>query len=194
MLFMGQEWGASTPFHYFTDHDPDLGRAVREGRAVEFRKYADFADPAQFALIPDPQAESTFLAGKLFWDERETDRHALTLDLYRTLLGLRRAAPWSESAPFEAVALDPDCLAIRLGIGTDADVLVVIRFQGEGAALLPRAWVEAGPEFVLVLTTEDPRFALAPEPIELDLASPTPRIHFDRPGAVILWKMPPLQS
>ena len=54
MLFMGQEWAASTPFHYFTDHDPELGRAVREGRAVEFRKYPDFADPAQFALNPRP--------------------------------------------------------------------------------------------------------------------------------------------
>ncbi len=93
MLFMGQEWAASTPFLYFTDHSDELGRAVTRGRRHEFRHFAAFADSADRERIPDPQAEATFNASKLRWDEVRSNRAAQVLQLYRELLELRRTHP-----------------------------------------------------------------------------------------------------
>ena len=75
LLFMGQEWAASTPFLYFTDHDPELGRLVSEGRRREFAGFPEFSDPSARERIPDPQAEATFAASRLNWHEREQGEH-----------------------------------------------------------------------------------------------------------------------
>ena len=190
MLFMGQEWAASTPFFYFTDHEPDLGRAVREGRSREFRKDADFADPARLALIPDPQAEATFRAGKLRWDEREAEPHASSLRLHQALLHLRRSDLAFREGTSEAVALGDDALAIRLGIGSDAGLLAVVRLKGGGPVAIERAWVDAGRKPEVVLTTEDPTFAPEPDPIRIGAAGDRPLVHFARPGAIVLRKLP----
>ena len=99
MLFMGQEWAASTPFFYFTDHKEALGVLVREGRRAEFRKYRDFNDPARLALVPDPQAEDTFRSSVLQWDERDREPHAATWRLHRALLDLRRDPRVSRGRP-----------------------------------------------------------------------------------------------
>jgi maltooligosyltrehalose trehalohydrolase len=56
---MGQEWEASAPFLYFTDHDEDLGKIVTEGRRREFRHFLAFVEPEARKKIPDPQAPST---------------------------------------------------------------------------------------------------------------------------------------
>jgi len=89
MLFMGEEWGASTPWQYFTDHtDPGLARAVTEGRRAEF---ADFGWGA--TDVPDPQDEATFLRSKLDWPELEQGCHAELLQWYRELIALRRSRP-----------------------------------------------------------------------------------------------------
>jgi len=86
MLFQGEEWGATSPFQYFTDHgDPDLGRAVSDGRRGEFVSFG--WDPNQ---VPDPQAETTFEASKLRWDEVATAPHDGLLAWYQQLIGLRR--------------------------------------------------------------------------------------------------------
>lgn len=84
LLFMGQEWAASTPFLFFTDHHDELGEQVRTGRREEFSHLADFD-----GTIPDPQAQDTFERSKLKWDECEANRHQRTLALYRDLLALR---------------------------------------------------------------------------------------------------------
>src|SRR5690606_35197220 len=60
LLFMGQEWAASTPFLYFTDHPEPLGSMVTEGRRKEFQHFSAFSDPEALERIPDPQAEGTF--------------------------------------------------------------------------------------------------------------------------------------
>lgn len=93
LLFMGQEWAASTPFLFFTDHHEELGRLVTEGRRREFAGFAAFRDEAGRASIPDPQAETTFLASKLIWQEIENPAHAATLALYRAALALRHEDP-----------------------------------------------------------------------------------------------------
>ena len=90
MLFMGEEWGASTPFLFFCDFEPQLARAVTQGRRSEFSSFPEFADSAARDRIPDPGAQSTFEASKLRWDEREQGEHAQWLAYYRQLLALRR--------------------------------------------------------------------------------------------------------
>jgi maltooligosyltrehalose trehalohydrolase len=91
LLFMGQEWAASSPFLYFTDHEPELGRAITEGRRREFAGFGAFA--SQPERIPDPQAVATFLSSKLDWSERGKGGHAQVLDVYRAALRLRREDP-----------------------------------------------------------------------------------------------------
>lgn len=87
MLFQGQEWGTTRPFQFFTDHEGELGRAVSEGRRKEFAQHGwDKIYPAD-VTIPDPQAESTFLASKLDW--REAESNAEILAAHRALIGLR---------------------------------------------------------------------------------------------------------
>jgi maltooligosyltrehalose trehalohydrolase len=89
MLFMGDEFAASTPFQYFCDFGPELAAAVSEGRRAEFGGFAMFADEAARARIPDPNAEATFLASKLRWRERGTRAHFSRLSEVQQLLDLR---------------------------------------------------------------------------------------------------------
>jgi maltooligosyltrehalose trehalohydrolase len=86
MLFMGEEWGATSPFPFFCDFSGELAEGVRKGRREEFARFPEFADPEQVAKIPDPLAESTFLASKLDW----TRVDATHLAYYRDLLATRR--------------------------------------------------------------------------------------------------------
>jgi maltooligosyltrehalose trehalohydrolase len=88
LLFMGEEWGEPAPFHYFTSHtDPDLARAVTEGRR---REQAGFLGDAPFA---DPQHPDTVAASRLNWDLPGQTPHAAMLAWYRALLRLRREQP-----------------------------------------------------------------------------------------------------
>jgi len=90
LLFMGEEWGASTPFLFFCDFEPELARAVTQGRRGEFAAFAEFADERAREQIPDPSARETFERSILRWDERTLAPHAAWLAYYRTLLRLRR--------------------------------------------------------------------------------------------------------
>ena len=90
MLFMGEEFAASTPFQFFCDFGPELAQAVSAGRRAEFSRFAAFADEAARERIPDPNAESTFRASTLRWDERGQAPHAQVLARVRELLALRR--------------------------------------------------------------------------------------------------------
>ena len=89
MLFMGQEWDASSPFLFFCDHKPELGRAITKGRRNEFAHFPEFSDPVWQARIPDPQDEKSFQHSKLLWEERKSPPHADLLALYRQCLALR---------------------------------------------------------------------------------------------------------
>jgi maltooligosyltrehalose trehalohydrolase len=86
MLFMGEEWGASTPWMYFTDHtDPSIADAVRRGRRAEIAAHGWTLED-----VPDPQALETFERSRLLWDELGAEPHARLLAWYRDLLCLRR--------------------------------------------------------------------------------------------------------
>ena len=89
MLFMGEEFAASTPFLFFCEFGSELAEAVTRGRRSEFARFAEFADPATQARIPDPNDVATFNASKLDWSELDDARHRICLDFYRNLLTLR---------------------------------------------------------------------------------------------------------
>jgi maltooligosyltrehalose trehalohydrolase len=89
MLFMGEEWAASTPWQFFTSHpEPELGEATARGRHEEFARMG--WDPS---LVPDPQDPQTFIRSKLDWSEVDDTDHAAMLGLFRELLRLRRSQP-----------------------------------------------------------------------------------------------------
>jgi maltooligosyltrehalose trehalohydrolase len=92
LLFMGEEFGAATPFLFFCDFGPDLATAVTEGRRKEFARFARFASAEAQAAIPDPNAPETFARSKLDWSCLDREPHARWLALYRRLLSVRRDA------------------------------------------------------------------------------------------------------
>jgi maltooligosyltrehalose trehalohydrolase len=103
LLFAGEEWGASTPFRFFTDYgDPSLWDAVREGRRREFAAFG--WDPE---AIPDPQDPATFEASVLAWGELEREPHAGLLAWHRDLIRLRREQPALRDPSRPVVRVDP---------------------------------------------------------------------------------------
>jgi maltooligosyltrehalose trehalohydrolase len=186
LLFMGQEWAATAPFVFFTDHHEELGRAVKEGRRLEFKDYAAFADPALLGTIPDCQAEATFLACKLDWTEPDREPHAGILRLYRTLLRLRRIEPalrHGRIGSFQASALDADTLLVCRTVEGGPSLWIVVRFRTGGVVELPPT---PDLRWKVVLTTEDPEFAATGQPPTVDLGGACPRIEVTTPSAVML--------
>ncbi|WP_322861055.1 malto-oligosyltrehalose trehalohydrolase [Mycobacterium europaeum] len=89
MLFMGEEYAASTPFQFFSSHpEPELAKATAEGRKAEFAEHGWDADE-----IPDPQDPQTFQRSKLNWDEVDSGEHGRVHRLYRELIALRHGDP-----------------------------------------------------------------------------------------------------
>lgn len=102
MLFMGEEYGASTPWQFFTSHpEPELGKATAEGRIKEFERMG--WDPA---VVPDPQDPETFTRSKLNWAEASEGDHARLLALYRELIALRGSTPDLTDGGFADTAVD----------------------------------------------------------------------------------------
>ena len=89
MLFMGEEWGARTPFQFFTSHtDPVVAAATATGRRAEFAQHGWSSEE-----VPDPQDPATFTRSKLDWTEIGREPHARLLACYRGLLALRASRP-----------------------------------------------------------------------------------------------------
>jgi maltooligosyltrehalose trehalohydrolase len=145
LLFAGEEWGATTPFQYFTDHsDPVLGQAVSAGRRREFAEFG--WDPA---TVPDPQAEETFLRSKLRWEELQREPHAGMLAWYREMIRLRREIPALRDAQLERTHVrqnDAGWLVLERG-----EVTIACNFAGATARIPRRA---AAPSRPLAASTE----------------------------------------
>ena len=124
MLFQGEEWAASTPFTYFTDHEAELGALVSAGRVEEF------AAMGWAEQVPDPQRRETFESSILRWQEREEAPHAAMLAWYRTLIALRREHPDLH---------DPDLRTTSVEVLAEGTVLLhrgalaVLAHRGPGA-------------------------------------------------------------
>jgi maltooligosyltrehalose trehalohydrolase len=190
LLFMGQEWAASSPFQYFTDHAEPLGRLVTEGRRREFRDFAAFAGDTRGEGIPDPQALSTFLASRLDWAERETEPHASVVRLYTALLAFRRHefCRGADPATFAARSFDETTLLLCRTSTVGVRHLVVARLRGAGVVDLHGHEFTQGAvrNWVPILTSEDPVFSPSPAPILAECSSLAPIVRFARPGAIVL--------
>jgi maltooligosyltrehalose trehalohydrolase len=190
LLFMGQEWAASTPFLFFTDHHEALGRSVTQGRRAEFAAFAAFADPERRANIPDPQNETTFERSRLAWDERTCAPHAGVLRLHQQLLSLRRTvAAWRHVSrdSFDVAALDDGTIRLTLS-GKEAhgdEYTVIARLSGSGS-------VKVAGTGELVLSTEDVTFTDDAQPMRITARSRSAdrgeetEVHFWRAGAIVL--------
>ena len=194
LLFMGQEWAATSPFLYFNDHNAELGRLVTEGRRSEFGQFTAFSDPAARERIPDPQAESTFASSRLLWDERLDEPHASMLRLYQALLELRRREPaLAGGTSCRVEALDDGTIAMRRD-GARSSILVVARLAGFGVVTLDDDWIGARlipgdsalGAWQPVLTTEDQPFSTEPLPPIVDGSQLLATIRFIGPAAIVL--------
>jgi len=162
MLFMGQEWAASSPFLFFTDHHPDLGKLIKQGRREEFRHFKAFRDPAYLDRLPDPQDIRTFQNSKLHWEEREMVEHAPMLELHRASLRLRAAEAAFRPADRGSWQVE----ALKMGVGalrlhsTTSDWLVLFDLKGEHRGSLQDEPVcqSPGAPWQFVLSSNEARF------------------------------------
>ena len=172
LIFMGQEWNATSPFFYFTDHQGELGRQVTEGR----RRDLGASGLPGATETPDPQAEATFHRSRLDWSERELPEHAGVLALYRELLRLRAAHPALRErarGSFAARPLGDDALLLdRCGGGRCLTVLVNVRGRLAHAV---------GRRRRVLLATEEPRFGGRSAPSVRDGI-----VHLEGPTVVVL--------
>jgi maltooligosyltrehalose trehalohydrolase len=130
MLFMGEEWGASTPWQFFTAHpEPELGEATAAGRIREFERMG--WDPT---VVPDPQDVETFRRSKLNWAEATDGHHARLLALYRSLAALRRSRPELTDPRMTRISVDFDDDAKWFALHR-GDTSVVVNFANFPIAL-----------------------------------------------------------
>jgi malto-oligosyltrehalose trehalohydrolase len=94
LLFMGQEFMATSPFLFFCDFADDLAQAVRQGRRREFARFERFGDPQAQSRIPDPNDPETFNRSRLDWGPLDTDPHCAWHRFHRDLLALRKREIW----------------------------------------------------------------------------------------------------
>jgi maltooligosyltrehalose trehalohydrolase len=165
LLFMGQEWFASTPFDFFADHGGDLGEAVRRGRAEFLAQFPSAARAIQSEGYQPRSGEAAFLASRLDLRERERGGHAEALALHRALLAMRRDDPaFARQDPRQiaGAALGPQALALRhAGEGDGGERLVLLNL---GRALRldpcsePLLSLPKGRRWGLLLSSEESRF------------------------------------
>ncbi|AXK32849.1 malto-oligosyltrehalose trehalohydrolase [Streptomyces armeniacus] len=160
MLFMGEEWGARTPWMYFTDHpDPELAEAVRSGRRREFA-----GQGWDGAAVPDPQSAGTRRRSCLDWTEPERDPHAALLTWHRELLAIRHAHPLLAQVPLGEIHVTYDESA-RWLIFRSGSLHAAVNLSPHHKAEIPltdppqellAAWAPSGTEYdgVLVLPPE----------------------------------------
>jgi maltooligosyltrehalose trehalohydrolase len=159
MLFQGEEFSASSPFQYFTQHeDQELGRKVSEGRRNEFQAFGWEPDD-----VPDPQEAATFERSKLKWEEIGTGVHGEMLEWYRKLIALRRSSPALKNFHLDQVCVSFDEKAKWLVISRGT-LQIVCNFASDRFAIP----VNCKPSPILV-SEED--FRLRPGLIELPAES-----------------------
>jgi maltooligosyltrehalose trehalohydrolase len=163
MLFQGQEFASSAPFHYFVDLSGDLPGLVRAGRGEFLAQFPSIATPEMTARLPDPSDPATFDRCKLDLTERE--RHAAAYALHRDLLRLRREDPtFRAQRPrgIDGAVIGPQAFVLRyFGEADGADRLLVVNFGRDvhlEAAPEPLLAPPRGHLWTVIWSSEDPRY------------------------------------
>jgi malto-oligosyltrehalose trehalohydrolase len=135
LVFMGEDKASRSPFLFFTDHNPELAQAVREGRRREFAGFVQFSDPQKLKQIPDPNARATFERSRPSPHAADADRRE---SLYRHLLSIRRSeiVPRLDGArALEAHAVGPAAVLARWHMGDGAVLVLASNLAGAAAAV-----------------------------------------------------------
>lgn len=174
LIFMGQEWAAAEPFQFFTNHNPELGRLVTEGRRKEFEGFKAFGDRDS---VPDPQDKQTFLRSKLDWAARQSPEHVCCLRWYRRLLHLRSLL--LRKAEFYRSAAIGDTVIMLQWRSQKGQMSAVVALEGPCEARNTE-WNETD----LAFSSEDEAYTSKSEPVSWN--KNTGVIEFSRVGAVVL--------
>ncbi|WP_026904946.1 malto-oligosyltrehalose trehalohydrolase [Pedobacter glucosidilyticus] len=165
MLFMGEEWSASSPFQYFISHtNEELIKAVQEGRKKEFAAFVSEQE------VPDPQAISTFEASKLRWDELNLPQHKTMLAYYKALIQLRKTHPVfknTQRTGLKAYADETQQMLYISRSSEDVKVLCVLNFSARQQSI-QNSKIQA---YELIFDSADEKWA--GHPVEKDEISPT---------------------
>ncbi len=129
LLFMGEEYAASSPFHYFADHVPELAARVRRGRCEFISQFAGNTAPGGELVLPDPGAPDTFAASRLDPSEREREGHQGILALHRDLL--RARGERNPDSPLDGAVLAPEALALRWFAADGDDRLLLVNLGAD---------------------------------------------------------------
>ena len=163
LLFMGEEFGASTPFLFFCDFGADLAAAVTRGRREEFKRFARFRDPAARERIPDPNDPATFERSRLRWSELDDEPHRHWHTRYRELLALRRkhlVPRLAGMAPGGSFTVAGSVLQVEWTLGDRSRLRLAANL---GPAASPPILLPAGrPIYVSTPVPSGPRASLAP--------------------------------
>src|SRR5262249_30058120 len=136
LMFMGEEWGARTPFPFFCDFQGELAEAVREGRRAEFKEaYARLGEQ-----VPDPLDARTFASAKLDWPERDSaaGRRRVGRDLMA--VRARRVMPLLAKMAFEPQATRFDGNVLRAGWMHPEGRLLLLANLSDEPARRPADW------------------------------------------------------
>jgi len=163
LLFMGEEFGASTPFLFFCDFGADLAAAVTRGRREEFKRFARFRDPAARERIPDPSDPATFERSRLRWGELDDEPHRRWHARYRELLALRRehlVPRLASMAPGGSFTVAGSVLQVEWTLGDRSRLRLAANL---GPAASPPISLPAGtPIYASAAIASGPRVSLAP--------------------------------
>ncbi len=127
MLFQGQEFGATTPFLYFSDHKAELSKVVKEGRCTFLAQFRSLALPEVQPVFRDPGNPSTFEASKLDFSERQ--KNARVYALHKDLIALRRSDPvfrQQRKGAIDGAVLAPNTFVLRFFGGANGDRLLLV--------------------------------------------------------------------
>lgn len=162
MLFMGQEFGASTPFLFFTDHVPELAEKVYAGRKQFLCEFPPYATKESQDMVPDPGDPATFEASRLDWSERR--RRPDLCSLHCDLLRLRREDPVlarQDRRMLDGAVLGPQALVLRYFTETEDDRLLVVNLGADLSCVPapePLLAPVAGGAWKLVWSSDHPRY------------------------------------
>ena len=174
MLFMGQEWAATSRFMYFADHAGELPGLIWEGRKREVSQFPSVGSPEMLAALPEPCHPNTFEACKLNWAEIEREEHQQFIRLHRDLLRLRKndriLNRVQTRGNIDGAVVGPWAFVLRFFGEHDDDRLLLINLDAdEDLDIVPEPLLAPpkGKGWSTMLSTEHPQYGgngyLAPE-------------------------------